>query len=38
MADTKHVKQTRKPSELERYQLNFEYDMPITEVRKKYKK
>lgn len=38
MADVKHIKQTRKPSELERFQLSFEYDMSIAEVRKQYKK
>lgn len=38
MADTKHIKQTVKPSELERFQLNFEYNMSIAEVREQYKK
>lgn len=38
MADVKHITQTRKPSELERFSLGFEYDMTIAEVRKQYKK
>lgn len=38
MADVKHIKQTLKPSELERFHLGFEYDLTIAEVRKQYKK
>lgn len=38
MADVKHIKQTQKPSELERFSLGFEYDMTIAEVRKQFKK
>lgn len=38
MADVKHIKQTQKPSELERFNIGFEYDITIAEVRKQLKK